>query len=310
VEAEEKRRPGLAEALVVWALFGVAALVVLVTYARLPAAELYNVDEDGLAGGAGRALVFLGYPTALAAVAVLGLLADRLTSSTERGVALAAALLCASVVWPGVVDQSDLDAKPANALAGVGVLLALGLTLVALARGGLGRSAPYGRWDAVRAALALVLLLAAVPWIAADLGFSADDVPGLGFLMGGELRPEPGHPDLIAVHLGHHHGLDGVLLALTALLLSRRVALVRGSRLQLVLEFYVALMLVYGLANALQDFWLEQLVKRGTIDARLPDMLRPEVSPEWAALLAAALVIQSAARAVRTLRPHRQGGTP
>jgi hypothetical protein len=142
VNADEERGPDLAEALVVWALFGVAALVVLVTYARLPAAELYNVDEDGLAGGAGRALVFLGYPTALAAVAVLGLLADRLTSSTERGVALAAALLCASVVWPGVVDQSDLDAKPANALAGVGVLLALGLTLVALARGGLGRSAP------------------------------------------------------------------------------------------------------------------------------------------------------------------------
>lgn len=310
MEADEERGPGLAEALVVWALFSVVALVVLVTYARLPPAELYNVGEDGLAGGAGRALVFLGYPTALAAVAVLGLVVDRLTRPTERGVALVAALLCASVVWPGVVDQSDLDAKPVNALAGVGVLLAISLTVVALLRGGLGRSAPLGPWDGVRAALAVVLLLAAVPWIAADLGFSADDLPGLGFLMGGEPRPEPGHPGLIAVHLGHHHGLDGAMLALTALLLSRPVALVWRPRLRLGLELYVALMLVYGLANALQDFWLEQLVKRGTTDARLPSMIRPEASPAWAALLAAALLIQSAAHAVRTLRPHRQGGPP
>jgi len=28
------------------------------------------------------------------------------------------------------------------------------------------------------------------------------------------LVPEPGHPNLRAVHLGHHHGLDGTLLAL------------------------------------------------------------------------------------------------
>ncbi|MGH2995243.1 MAG: hypothetical protein ACRDON_11550 [Gaiellaceae bacterium] len=302
MEKDDERGPGLAEAPVVWTLFGVAALMVLVTYARLPPAELYNVDEDGLAGGAGRALVFLGYPTALAAVAVLGLVADRPASPAERGVTFAAALLCASVVWPGVVEQSDLDAKPVNALAGVGVLLALGLMVVALVRGGLGRSAPLGPWDAVRAALAVVLLLAAVPWLAADLGFSADDAPGLGFLMGGEPRPEPGHPDLIAVHLGHHHGLDGTLLALTALLLSRAVPLVRGSRLRLALGFYVALMLVYGLANALEDFWLEQLVKRGTTDARLPGMIRPDASPEWGALLAAALLIQSAALTVRRLR--------
>jgi plastocyanin len=42
-------------------------------------------------------------------------------------------------------------------------------------------------------------------------------------------------------------------------------------------------MLLYGLANALEDFWPEQLVKRGTTDARLPSMIRPAVSPEWAA---------------------------
>ena len=58
---------------------------------------------------------------------------------------------------------------------------------------------------------------------------------------------------------GHHHGLDGVLLALSALLLSR----MQVTRLRAVVGAYLALMLAYGLANAVQDAWLEQVVKRG-----------------------------------------------
>lgn len=280
-----------------WAAFGAVALAVLVTYARLPVEQLYNVDEEGLARGAGRALVFVGYPTSLAAIALLALVAARLRTRAADLVALAAAVLCATVVWPGVVEQADLDAKPVNALAGIGVLAALVLTGLALARGGVGETPPFGRWDAARLVLGVLLVLAAIPWIAADLGFGLGGVPVLGdVFLSGEPRPEPGHPELTAVHLGHHHGLDGTLLALAALGLSRAVG--QMGRLRGATALYLALMLAYGLANAVQDFWLEQLVKRGATSVEIPSLIVPKASPAWAALVAAALLIHFAARRV------------
>jgi hypothetical protein len=308
LEAAQAPRPGLAEVLAVWVLFGLVVVEVWVTYARLPIEELYNVSGTGLAAGAGRALVFLNYPTALVAIGVLGVLAERLRGRLAFLAAVAAAL-CAVVVVPGVVDQSDLDAKPINAVPAVGVLLAVVLTGIALARGGVGASRPFGgAWDTVRAVLAVVLLLGSVPWLTGELGFYADDVPGLGFFMSDEPSPEPGHPDLRAVHLGHHHGMDGTLAALAALALSRVVSQVRTRSLHGALGFYVALMLVYGLANALQDFWFEQLVKRGITSLELPTMTVPKASWAWAAIVLAALVIQfTAERVGRFGRPPQEG---
>jgi hypothetical protein len=301
-------RPGLVEAVAVWILFGVVALEVWATYARLPVSELYNVSGNGVAAGAGRALVFLNYPTAFAAIAVLGVAAARLGGRLAL-LALPAAALCAVVAWPGVVEQSHLDAKPVNALPALGVLAALALTLAALARGGLGASRPFGGgWDAARAALAALLLLAALPWLTGELGFYLDRVPGLGSLfLSGEPRPEPGHPGLTAVHLGHHHGMDGTLLALSALALSRVVRDVGPRPLRLALGLYLTFMLVYGLANAVQDFWLEQLVKRGTTSLELPSLIVPAASWAWAAIVAAALLIHSAAGRVVERRPPEEG---
>ena len=309
LQADHAARPGLVEVLAVWALFGVVAVAVLVAAARVPTAELYNVSETGIAGGAGRALVFVGYPTAFLAIAILAFLVERLRRRWAFVVAAVAAALCATVAWPGVVEQSDLDAKPANALAGIGVLVAVGLTAFALARGGVGVVRPFGgRWDVARLVLAVVLLLASIPWILAEVGIVAEDVPGLGALfMSGEVLPEPGHPDLIAVHLGHHHGMDGTLLALAALALSRAFPDVRGRLMRPVLGFYLSLMLVYGLANALQDFWLEQLVKRGTTSLRIPTLTTPEASPAWAAIVAAALLIHFVARRVDTVESRQEG---
>jgi hypothetical protein len=306
--AAHAQRPGLAEVIAVWALFGIVAVEVWITYARLPAAELYNVGGTGVAAGAGRALVFLNYPTALVAIAVLAVLAERLRGRAAL-VALLAAVLCAVVVVPGVVEQSDLDPKPVNAVPALGVLLALLLTWTALARGGVGASRPFGgAWDVARAALAVVLLLGSIPWLVAELGVHADDVPGLGFFMSSEPRPEPGHPDLVAVHLGHHHGMDGTLLALSALALSRVVRDVRTPYLGGAFGFYVALMFVYGLANAVQDFWFEQLVKRGTTSLEIPSMIVPRASWAWGSLLVAALVIHFTVRHVgRFGRPSQEG---
>ena len=308
MSAGNRARPGLAEVLTVWILFGVVALEVWVTYARLPPRELYNVGGSGFDGGAGRALVLLNFPLALVAIALLAVVADRLRGRLAL-VALAAAILCVIVVVPGVVDQDDLDAKAANALPALGVLIAVVLTGLALARGGIGASRPFGGgWDVARAILAVVILVGSIPWIAAELGFYLSDAPVLrSIFMSGQVRPEPGHPDIRAVHLGHHHGMDGALLALSALALSRVVPQIRG-RLRLALGFYVALMFVYGLANALQDFWLEQLVKRGTTSLKIPSMIVPTLSWAWLAILVAALVIQFAAWRVGSLgRPPEEG---
>ena len=52
----------------VWALLLATAAVIVITYSRLAPEELYNVSEEGLALGLGRALVFLNYPVSLVAI--------------------------------------------------------------------------------------------------------------------------------------------------------------------------------------------------------------------------------------------------
>jgi hypothetical protein len=185
--------------------------------------------------------------------------------------------LCAVTALPGVVDQGDLDGRWINAVPALGVAVALGLTVAAARRGvGFVRSA---RGDRLRVALAAVLLLCALPWLSAELGFH---FPGDVFL--GEEVPAARDPGLAAVHLGFHHGNGGVLLALSALALSRPA----GSRL---LRAYLSVMLAYGGANAIQDAWNEQLWKRGWLDTALPSVIRPELSLGWLAILVAAVGI-------------------
>jgi hypothetical protein len=259
----------------------------VVTYARIEPEELYHTSLGGLAGGLGRALVFVNYPVALAAIATLAVSLDRLgTARLWLALTGLAALLCATVTVPGVVDQDDLDAKAVNALPACGVALAVGLSLLAARRGGVGRLGPRVGGDAARLVLAGLLLLAAIPWVFAELGFYAPWP-----FLADEIRPEPEEPALRAVHLGRHHGIDGVLLALSALALSRNVPQLRGERLRLSLAAYLSLMAVYGLANTAQDFWLEQVVKRGWTDERLPTVILPSLSTDWAVLVALAALV-------------------
>jgi hypothetical protein len=100
----------------------------------------------------------------------------------------------------------------------------------------------------------------------------------------GEEIPPVRDEGLAAVHLGFHHGTAGVLLALTALALSR---VVRTRA----LAAYLSLMLAYGLGNAYQDGWNEQLWKRGTTDHHIESVLRPELSIGWLTILAGAAAI-------------------
>jgi hypothetical protein len=283
-------RPLPLEVAVVWLLFLVAAAAMLVTYARIAPEHLYNVSHSGLAGGAGRVLVFSNFSTALAAIAVLLVLLDRLSGPAGKAAAVAGILLCAPVFSPGVVDEADLDAKPVNGLAGLGVLVALGLT-GALARHGRcwTRRAPG---DPARLVVAVAATFVSLPWVAAELGFFLDGVPLLGSVFQtGSWHPKGLTITLPAVHHGHHHGMDGLLLLLTALLLSRIVVTVRSRGLRVLLAAYLALMAAYAVGNMANDFWIEQVWKRGWTTWEIPNVLRPTVSVAWGLIVLGAAAL-------------------
>jgi hypothetical protein len=274
-----------------WAMFGVVAAEIVVTYSRIPPAKLYSVTGTGIGAGFGRALVFLDFPVALAALPVIALAADRLRRGPALVGAVVAAGLCAVVFWPGVVDQYDLDARWVNALPAAGVALAVALSLAA----GLHRERVR-----LHAAPALLLVLA-IPWVAADLGFHLDGVPGLRsiFLTGKVVGVRA------AVHLGHHHGMDGVLLTLAAMLLVPLARRIRAPALRLLVGLYLGLEIAYGLANTAQDAWLEQIAKRGWTTHVIPGVLHPTLSLPWLGIVVAAAVF--AALILRPVRARRSG---
>jgi hypothetical protein len=148
--------------------------------------------------------------------------------------------------------------------------------------------------DFARLGTGLFVLFWATPYIAAELGFFLDGVPLLGWIFQtSRLRPEEPGSSFIhaAVHHGHHHGLDGFLLAVTALLLSRLLGGIRRHWLRVLTAAYLSLMLVYGLANMANDLWTEQIVKRDWTSWQLPDVLSPSLSAGWAAIVACAVVV-------------------
>jgi hypothetical protein len=285
---EQRRgvRPSLREAVVVLAVLALVLLAVFTTYARLPGDELYRTTQNGLSGGAGKVLVFLNYPVALVALAVLAITVDRLRPRAPRAVtatAVLAAALCLVVVVPGVVSPDHVDAKPINALPALGVLVVLALMVWSLRTDGAGVAEWRVRGDAVRVAMAALLLLWSLPWLFAELGFFAP-WPFLSDVV-------PAGESDAAVHVGRHHGMDGALLALSALALSRPLAGLRSHRLAVVAGGYLSVMLTYGVASTAQDGWLEQVVKRGWTDAELPNVTAPSPSLGWAVILLTAVLV-------------------
>jgi hypothetical protein len=267
-----------------WEIRAVLVLIVLdgiaviATYSRFPAAELYHVHHSGIAGGLGRELVALDFPFALVGIALVGLSWARLHGRL-RIVGVVAIGLCAVVYF--AVDQSNLDAKPLNAVPALGLAVAVALVLA------VGVShAREARGDRVRIGLAAVLVFFCAPLIAAELGFFLDGVPVLGRLFEtGRLTTQPGVAGLhLAVHHGQHHGWQATMLSLTALAFSR---LPRPR----VLDAYLALMLAYGVANLVNDDWLEQVVKRGWTNRQVPSVLTPAANWGWAAVLVGAVAV-------------------
>ena len=280
-----ERRGGASqgEALATWAMWAVVLAIIFVTYWRLPpdtraaTNDLYHVSGNGLVGGLSRVLVELNFPLALVAIVVVLVAVDALPRRAWA-VAGPAIGLSAAVAWPGVIDQDDLDARVVNVIPALGVALSLGLTAAASRRSGAGlaRRLPF---DPVRATIAAVLLLVSIPWIAADLGvFLPDGV----FIMRRVALDTDGLP-IAAVHLGHHHGMDGTLVALSAILLSRP-RLRRGATASVTVAV-TSLAFAYGIVNCVQDAWNEQLVKRGTLHWQAPSAILPSLSWIWLVIL-------------------------
>jgi hypothetical protein len=280
------------EAWLVWLLFGLTSVAVFVTYWRLPPSVLWKTSNAGFVAGAGRAFVFLSFSAAVAAPAVLAIAVDRLDDRRAYLVGLGAFVLCATVVIPGVQNQHDLDPRWANLPQVAGVALAVLLTAWAARRGRAEPSRTSRAGDRARLVVGAVALLFAAPYIAAELGFFLDGVPVLGWIFQtGAIKPEPGAGYAhAAVHHGHHHGLDGFLLAVSALLLSRLIGAVRRPALAAVTAFYLSWMLVYGLTNQVEDLWIEQVAKRGWTSWLIPNVLypSPSVATAWVAMLAVA----------------------
>ena len=283
------------EALAVWAMWTVVLGMIFVTYWRLPpdtrdaTDDLYHVSGNGLAGGLSRVLVELNFPMALVAVLVILVAMDALPRSSWA-LAAPAIALSAVVAWPGVVDQDDLDARVVNVIPALGVAVALGLTLAAGRRAGWNVA---GRLplDPVRLGIAVVVLVLSIPWIAAELGVFLPD----GVFIMRRVAPDTDGLPIAAVHLGHHHGFDGALVALSALLLSRP-RLRRGTTARVTVAV-TALALAYGIVNCVQDAWNEQLVKRGTLDWKIPGAILPSLSWIWLVILVLAALTALALRA-------------
>lgn len=274
------RGPSQGEALLTWAAWALMTAVVVVTYSRISPEETYHVSHEGLAGGLSRAVTLINFPIALVAIAVV-LLAMAVLSPRAWLLAGPAIALCATIPW--FVDQDDLDARWVNAIPALGVAIAFGLTLAATSWAG-AELAPRRPLDGWRIGIAAVVALVSLPWITAELGFH---FPG-DFLMGEEMAPDTDGTPIAAVHLGHHHGTDGALLLLTALLLSR--VRVDAPRLRLVYFATVCLMLAYGAVNVVQDTWTEQVVKRGWTDEGIPSAVLPGFKPIWGVVVALGVV--------------------
>jgi hypothetical protein len=306
---------GLAEALVLWILFGLVAAASALTYARTPVRELYHVSSGGPAAGVRAVLGYAGFPAGLMALAVLPIVVDRVSRRVVTAAALVAAGLAATTFLPGAFGDERIDARPANTFAAIGVALTFFLTIVALRSAGTRHAWRRQPGDHIRIVLAAILLFGALPWIAAALDLALH-MPVFGSIfLTDQLRSQPGVPGLHqAVHAGFHHGWAGVMLAITALLLSRALPHVQRARLRQALAIYLSFLLAYGLGNAVQDFQLEQIVKRGLTTYELPMVLAPALTWAWAVLLlfAAAIYIlafrrltQPREKPVRPRHPER-----
>ena len=294
--------PDLWEAFGIWLLFGALTLAILIDYATHPAADFYHVSHSGLAGGVGRALVYLNFPVLIPALTLLGIAVARLEGAGElvapatrraaRIMAVVAVPLLVVAGWPGVVNQANFDFKPINIVPVIGVALALAVTVLVWRAAGAGRPTPWGRLDLARLAVIVGLVLIGLPWILADLGIRIANLPLFDQWFVAEGAKAVHRP--VGVHIGHHHGLDGICFVTMALVLSRVLPTIGTTWARRTLSAWLGLIFVYGAANVLQDFWGEALVVSRWTRHQMPTVLNPALTPAWGIMLTIGLIAGAA----------------
>lgn len=289
----------LGEVMVVWGMLGLDAAAIYRLYARKSTPLGIPERPVGRARAARQLLVFGRHPALPLAIATVPVAVERL-AARERVPVAGGAVLLGGVVGAGVtrVGRGSIGATAGDAVAVAGGVGAMALTLGAAWRSGhgtVGLSAggdEAGRTDRMRLVLGAGLVANGLPWILADIGVYVGDVPPLGrVFLSRQAPPSGGWP---AVHLGHHHGMDGTLLAVGALVLAGALPEVRRAAVREALSAYLAFLLVYGTMRAAEDGWNEQVVKRGWTSRKIPLVVaagRPVRRWVWAGMLGVAGVV-------------------
>jgi len=282
-----RQRIGAGELVTIGLGYAVVAASIAVTESRLAAsgraAPVWPVGHRSV-------MRFLGHPWLPAMAPLAGISVARLHDArAPYGVS---ALAGGTSAWSLAMLTTGISpVQPIDRLAAVLVGSGTGVIVSAARRFGVD-FAPYPLpGDAFRLVLGGVVVTGAMPWILADLGVYAGDIPGLRtvFLS----RDSPLDPGFAAVHLGHHHGMDGTLLTLTALLASRQLFALPAGLPREMLSLATSSLLIYGLSRWGEDLWNEQVVKRGWTQRKLPIVVRqgrPEGRRVWLGLCALAVV--------------------
>lgn len=148
-------------------------------------------------------------------------------------------------------------------------LVAIALALIAVA------VLPRAAWWVAGPAIALC---ATIPWFVDQGDLDArwgNGIPALGVLLAGGLTAAA--TSRAGGSFAPHLRGDPARMIAAVLLLSR-VRVPRG-RLRIAVGAYLGAMLAYGAVNCIQDFWTEQVVKRGWTDASIPSAILPGAQP-------------------------------
>ena len=137
---------GIGEALVVWSIFVVVAVEIFATYARSPAAELFQPQYAGLGGATRRLLLVAGFPVALAAIPIVTFVAARVRRPIVTILAATTVIASATVLVSGVVTETDADVKTVNVFAVTGVVVAFVLSVIGARDAGFGHEIGRASW--------------------------------------------------------------------------------------------------------------------------------------------------------------------
>lgn len=298
--------PGLGEALSLWTLYAADLLAIARTTARLhrsaPASQATFQRQLGS---------FLWHPLTPAALAISCVAAERLIAERRAMPMSTLAAACGGVGAAQVVVSRLAPRRfYPTALSSRIVTGGVGLTIGAVARCGSGGFAAWDRDDPARLVLSVALVGISLPWILADASIYASDLPGFDRIF---LARHPGPAGGLnpAVHLGHHHGLDGTLLALTGVALSRQLSAFRPGLHRFAMTASLVFLTLYGSARAIEDAWYEQVVKRGWTRKRVPPLVvngRAVTPSAWVAVLfaTAGLTVWRRSRGIPRQWPWRR----